>query len=141
MHRLIVVGIVFSLINTSIGTLLSQSSRVPTSSSTWIGHQAPNRSSVTEFLGIRYAEAPVGELRFAAPRKYVAPVDAIFEASEWVSLQQELLHGFTTDHGSRPTVRRTSHQSVAFPTSLSLPACIYGRTLQHRTTTRSRRIA
>jgi hypothetical protein len=49
-----------------------------------IGHGASNKTGVTEFLGIRYAEAPVGELRFAAPKKYVAPSGSVFEASEWV---------------------------------------------------------
>ena len=53
---------------------------------TIIGHRAPNRPSVTEFLGIRYAAAPVGNLRFAAPQKYVAPQDTVYEASEWVRL-------------------------------------------------------
>lgn len=51
---------------------------------TIIGHGASNKTSVTEFLGIRYAEAPIGELRFAAPKKYVAPSGSVFEASEWV---------------------------------------------------------
>lgn len=50
-----------------------------------IGHGASNKTSVAEFLGIRYAEAPVGELRFAAPKKYVAPQGLVFDASEWVS--------------------------------------------------------
>lgn len=40
---------------------------------------------MTEFLGIRYAEAPVGELRFAAPKRFVAAKGTVFEASEWVS--------------------------------------------------------
>ena len=62
-----------------------QSARVQTTSGTLIGHQASNRSTVTEFLGIRYAEAPVGELRFAAPKRFVAAKGTVFEASEWVS--------------------------------------------------------
>lgn len=49
-----------------------------------VGHGASNKSSVAEFLGIRYAEAPVGELRFAAPKKYIAPAGTAFDASEWV---------------------------------------------------------
>lgn len=62
-----------------------QQGRVQTSTGgTIIGHAASNKTSVTEFLGIRYAEAPVGELRFAAPKKYVAAQDTVFEASEWV---------------------------------------------------------
>jgi hypothetical protein len=58
--------------------------RVHTSSGIVVGHQSTNRSRVTEFLGIRYAEAPVGELRFAAPKKYVAPYGTVFEAADWV---------------------------------------------------------
>jgi hypothetical protein len=82
---LAVTVVVASLIGTTAGTLSSQSYRVHTTSGTLIGHQAANISNVTEFLGIRYAEAPVGQLRFAAPKKYVVPVETIFEASEWVS--------------------------------------------------------
>jgi hypothetical protein len=58
---------------------------VETSSGTLIGHPSSNKTRVTEFLGIRYAEAPVGELRFAAPKKYVATIGTVFEASDWVS--------------------------------------------------------
>ncbi|KAH9860601.1 hypothetical protein J1614_011932, partial [Plenodomus biglobosus] len=50
-----------------------------------IGHQASNRTRVAEFLGIRFAEAPVGELRFAAPKKYKAPAGTIFEASKYLT--------------------------------------------------------
>lgn len=68
-------------------SVVSAGTQVQTSTGgTIIGHGAPNRPSVTEFLGIRYAAAPVGELRFAAPQKYVAPPDTVFEASEWVRL-------------------------------------------------------
>jgi hypothetical protein len=86
---LLVVGTIVSFVGTTAGSLLSQSSRAQTGSGTWIGHQATNKTRVTEFLGIRYAEAPVGELRFAAPKKHVAPIDTIFEASEWVSESRE----------------------------------------------------
>lgn len=62
-----------------------QSARVQThTGGTLVGHAASNRTSVAEFLGIRYAAAPVGELRFAAPKRYVAPKGSVFEASEWV---------------------------------------------------------
>lgn len=36
-----------------------------------VGHRAPNRTDVFEFLGIKYAQAPVGDLRFAAPKRYI----------------------------------------------------------------------
>ncbi|CAO2649032.1 Nn.00g099810.m01.CDS01 [Neocucurbitaria sp. VM-36] len=66
-HLLLTAAAVASLFNAA--TAAAQlSSQVQTTSGTLIGHQASNRSRVTEFLGIRYAEAPVGELRFAAPK-------------------------------------------------------------------------
>ena len=60
------------------------SARVQTSSGLIIGHQASNKTDVTEFLGIKYAQAPVGELRFAAPKRYVAPAGTVYDASNWV---------------------------------------------------------
>ena len=35
-----------------------------------IGHSVSNRSHVNEFLGIPYAQPPIGSLRFDAPQKY-----------------------------------------------------------------------
>jgi len=60
--------------------------RVNSTSGTIVGHRAPNRTDTYEFLGIKYARAPVGDLRFAAPRRYV-PEEAghLFNASNWVS--------------------------------------------------------
>ncbi|KAE9367175.1 alpha/beta-hydrolase [Stipitochalara longipes BDJ] len=43
---------------------------VMTSSGPVTGHAASNNSSVTEFLGIRYAQAPSGSLRFEPPKKF-----------------------------------------------------------------------
>jgi cholinesterase len=40
---------------------------VKTSSGSVSGHAAKNNSGVSEYLGIPYAQAPVGDLRFAAP--------------------------------------------------------------------------
>ena len=58
---------------------------VKTTSGTIVGHQASNITSVKEFLGIRYGQAPIGDLRFAPPQRYVAPAGTVFEASEWVT--------------------------------------------------------
>jgi hypothetical protein len=58
--------------------------QVKTTSGTIVGHQAYNRTSVTEFLGIRYGQIPVGNLRFALPQRYVAPAGTLFEALDWV---------------------------------------------------------
>jgi hypothetical protein len=44
---------------------------VETSSGAVAGHAATYYSEVSEYLGIPYAQAPVGNLRFAAPVKYV----------------------------------------------------------------------
>lgn len=46
--------------------------QVPTTSGLIEGHNAPHRSSVTEFLGIPFAKPPLGNLRFAAPQPYHA---------------------------------------------------------------------
>lgn len=43
---------------------------VDTTSGTIIGHPAPNAPDVSEYLGIRFGQAPVGDLRFAPPRAY-----------------------------------------------------------------------
>jgi hypothetical protein len=44
---------------------------VDTSSGTIIGQAASRRSDVSEYLGIPYAQPPIGSLRWAAPRAYV----------------------------------------------------------------------
>ena len=82
-YLLLAAATVISLVASTIATPYN-SSRVQTTSGTIIGHRASNKTRVTEFLGIRYAQAPVGELRFATPKKYVVPKGTVFEASEWV---------------------------------------------------------
>jgi hypothetical protein len=83
-HLLLTVAAVASLLSSAVAVPKNRTD-VETSSGTLIGHQSSNKTHVTEFLGIRYAEAPVGELRFAAPKRYDAPAGTVFEASEWVS--------------------------------------------------------
>ncbi|KAF4556549.1 Carboxylesterase-like protein 17 [Elsinoe fawcettii] len=56
---------------------------VCSSSGTIIGHKAPNRTGTFEFLGIKYGQAPTGELRFAAPRRYEAPAAFVYNASNF----------------------------------------------------------
>lgn len=90
-----------------------RTSRVQTSSGAIIGHQASNRTSVTEFLGIRYAESPVGELRFAAPKKYVAPAGTVFEASEWVChFRQDSRYLILTWLVSRLSVQQAANKQL-----------------------------
>ena len=43
---------------------------VQTSSGPVIGHAAPNATEVSEYLQIRYAQPPLGNLRYAAPLPY-----------------------------------------------------------------------
>lgn len=60
----------------------SASYDVATTNGIVTGHAAPNLNNTIEFLGIPYAQPPVGDLRFAAP---LAPVsNGSFVAAEWV---------------------------------------------------------
>lgn len=59
------------------------STTVKTANGPIVGHVASNRSRVVEYLGIPYAEPPVGVLRFAAPQKYTAKGEIV--ASKFVS--------------------------------------------------------
>lgn len=43
---------------------------INTSSGAVNGHAASNATSVSEYLGIPYAQPPIGELRFAPPQRY-----------------------------------------------------------------------
>lgn len=57
--------------------------KVRTSNGLIVGHEAQNRSAVAEFLGIPYAQPPVGDLRFAAPEAYNGT--SSYAASKFVS--------------------------------------------------------
>lgn len=54
---------------------------VNTTSGFIIGHAAPNRSAVTEYLGIEYAHAATGQLRFSPPSAYSS--EEVFNASHF----------------------------------------------------------
>ncbi|KAL8845675.1 MAG: hypothetical protein Q9221_009168, partial [Calogaya cf. arnoldii] len=82
---LVMVATAASILPFSFATRATTTSQVDTTSGLIIGHQAPNKTDVTEFLGIKYAEAAVGELRFAAPKRYIALPGTVHNASEWVS--------------------------------------------------------
>lgn len=58
---------------------------VETTSGPVTGHAATNYSEVSEYLGIPYAQAPAGNLRFAAPVKYTG--SSMLNGSVFVSLQ------------------------------------------------------
>ncbi|KAL8640296.1 MAG: hypothetical protein Q9226_008763, partial [Calogaya cf. arnoldii] len=61
--------------------------RVKTSNGLIIGHEAPNASNVIEYLGIPYAQPPIGDLRFAAPVAFRGDAKSTFNASKYVILQ------------------------------------------------------
>ena len=55
---------------------------VQTSSGIVTGHAARNRTQVSEYLGIPYAQPPIGNLRFAEPQSYSSA--KAFDASSYV---------------------------------------------------------
>ncbi|KAF2707420.1 cholinesterase precursor [Pleomassaria siparia CBS 279.74] len=77
------VAVVISIFASASSSLAGSSTPVVTTSGSIIGHRASNRTGVTEFLGIRYGQAPVGSLRFAPPQRYIAPAGTTYNASEW----------------------------------------------------------
>lgn len=58
------------LIHASPTSQYSCAQAIKTSNGAITGHASKNASSVCEYLGIPYAQPPIGELRFAAPLKY-----------------------------------------------------------------------
>lgn len=55
--------------------------RVNTTSGIILGHPAANRTEVSEYLGIPFAQPPLGSLRFAAPEPYRS--SSTFNASSY----------------------------------------------------------
>lgn len=62
--------------------LVFSSSSVRTTSGNVVGHPARNRTDVTEYLGVRYAEATSGTLRFQPPVAFKSSLT--YEADEYV---------------------------------------------------------
>jgi hypothetical protein len=75
------------------GSWTSRAPAVNSTSGLIIGHRAERRPSSYEFLGIKYGQAPTGELRFASPKRYIAPEGTVFEASNWVILCSPCVNG------------------------------------------------
>lgn len=57
---------------------------IDTSSGAVTGHAARNRTQVSEYLGIPYAQPPLGSLRFAEPQTFSSP--SPLDASSYVRL-------------------------------------------------------
>lgn len=83
----LVVMRVFELVTRWMGITLkaSRDTTVQTSNGFIVGHEAPNTSKVIEYLGIPYAQPPIGDLRFAAPVAYAGNARSTLDASEFVS--------------------------------------------------------
>lgn len=81
----------FVLALTSIGVIRFESTKdafivggvVNTTSGAILGHPASQQPSVGEYLGIKYAQAPVNNLRFAKPKPYNG-TGTEYEASHYV---------------------------------------------------------
>ena len=58
--------------------------QVHTSSGLLIGKPASQRTAVSEYLGIPFAQSPVGSLRFAAPQPYTS--SGVVYATSYVSI-------------------------------------------------------
>jgi len=54
----------------SLALDISEYETVATSNGKIIGHHSPKANDVWEYLGIPYAQPPLGELRFAAPKEF-----------------------------------------------------------------------
>lgn len=56
--------------NLSLAAPSTSFKAVETSNGHITGHRSPKAQRVWEYLGIPYAQPPLGDLRFAAPKKY-----------------------------------------------------------------------
>ncbi|KAF1847616.1 carboxylesteras-like protein [Cucurbitaria berberidis CBS 394.84] len=83
----------------SLGAPGSSFNTVKTENGLITGHHSPNVKNVWEYLGIPYAQPPLGDLRFAAPQKYKtkAPYNATtfgYDCPQQAAVQP-LSSGFT----------------------------------------------
>ena len=67
----------------SVAVLFPTFETVNTENGRITGHRAPKAKDVWEYLGIPYAQPPLGQLRFAAPQKYQGK--GPYRAAEFVS--------------------------------------------------------
>ena len=92
LHILVMGWITTPILGTAVAgnwTLPIVSAVVNTTSGQVIGHPARNRTGVAEYLGIPYAQPPLGALRFAPPLPYRS--SAVLNASSYVGLEPDPL--------------------------------------------------
>ena len=65
---------------------------VYTSSGLLVGKAASQRTAVSVYLGIPFAQPPIGNLRFAAPQPYAG--SGIINATSYVSISYRLNYTF-----------------------------------------------
>lgn len=70
---------------------------VSTSSGQVSGHEADTAEGVSEYLGIPYAKAAEGNLRFAGPEEYVG--DGVISGDSYVSIFHRLVCALRRDSG------------------------------------------
>lgn len=88
-------SVTLALVTTAACAPSNKGFKVQTTNGPIQGHPAENRTDVNEFLGIPFAQPPVGDLRFAAPQEYEGK--GLYVASEFVSLGAEL-HDIVVPH-------------------------------------------
>ena len=73
---------IFTLVYSSpIQNSFTPGQEVVTTSGTLFGHAAANRTGVSEYLGVPFAQPPLDDLRFAAPQPFVSTAN--FNASNF----------------------------------------------------------
>ena len=78
---------------------------VDTSSGLVTGHPANNRTAVSEYLGIPYAQPPVGKLRFAAPQAFhsTKPFNASSYSPDCPAVPSKPIH-FPNAYAAEPRI-------------------------------------
>lgn len=115
---------------------------VETSSGPISGHAATNYSEVSEYLGIPFAQPPVGDLRFAAPEKYTG--SSLLSGAKYVSYFCQILMLNTSAEyclrGMHALKLRPERQSLQQRPSHSQTSLMWESNCSTRSAFRARRV-